>query len=360
MVGVLSTVLERKLSKRVSTTTVKPSYEKSLLDLLDVLFSPRKQLISILCSIPVGKEAEILSRSLLHIYENYSTWHYGLYDLLQHATSLEVSSTERIGTLFRSESMATKLLNSFLSRMGNNYLFSVLDAPLKSFFYRKVNLDVDSFKGHSIGDDIQPLLDRMLDQLKGEVTSFLNAILGSVAMCPPSIRIVLGTMCNTAVKKFQNTDETRRIVVAGYLFLRFFCPAIAMPNKYKLGGYGIDTNPALPELAVMRSLLLVAKCLQHIVNGTHFTESHMQSMNPWMREKLDVINSFCSNVTVVADDEMASLNGPSQLTEDEVLTESTIEALMTLHAYVHTYRNVILSKAQINDILVRFLEYSWT
>jgi hypothetical protein len=233
--------------------------------------------------------------------------------------------------------------------MGNDYLFSVLDAPLKSFFDRKVSLDVDSFKGHSIGDDIQPLLDRTLDQLKEEVTLFLNAILESVTVCPPPIRIVLGTMCNTAVKKFHNVDETRRVVVAGYLFLRFFCPAIAMPSKFKLGGCGID---ALPELAIMRSLLLVAKCLQHIVNGTHFAENHMLSMNTWMRDKLDLINSFCNNVTLVSDDELEALDSSAPISEDEVLTESTTEALMTLHAYVHTYRNLILSRTQMNDILV--------
>jgi hypothetical protein len=73
--------------------------------------------------------------------------------------------------------------------------------------------------------------------------------------------------------------------LGGVIFLRLFCPAIVAPEAYNLA-----SSPVPPH--VRRSLILVAKLLQNLVNEILFEkEEYMLDFNPWIQENVATIHA---------------------------------------------------------------------
>jgi len=81
--------------------------------------------------------------------------------------------------------------------------------------------------------------------------------------------------------------------VSGFIFLRFFCPAILGP-----GLFGLWNEPI--EKAQGRSLTLVAKTLQNLGNLVEFgyKEAFMKDMNPFIVQRFDRVKSFIDKISV--------------------------------------------------------------
>ena len=79
--------------------------------------------------------------------------------------------------------------------------------------------------------------------------------------------------------------------ISGFLFLRFFCPAILNPYNFGL----MDEHPSG---VVARNLTLVAKTLQSLANlSPSEKEPFMEIMNPFINSNIDkmqrCITQFC-------------------------------------------------------------------
>jgi GTPase-activator protein for Ras-like GTPase len=88
--------------------------------------------------------------------------------------------------------------------------------------------------------------------------------------------------------------EATSAVLGGFLFLRFICPCIVTPEKhFTVSGDLADHR---------RTLILVAKLLQALANGTFGNESYMLSMEKFITENTHVLSHFyervCENVTL--------------------------------------------------------------
>jgi neurofibromin 1 len=126
------------------------------------------------------------------------------------------------------------------------------------------------------------------------------------------------TLPYQVVKKF---PDSRYTSVGGWLFLRFFCPAITAPESFGImkeppppevacghvpfastltwnmtGFYAVPSftlyDTLLPCLQVRRFLVLIAKALQNISNNTQFKEPHMESLNVFITGNIDALNNF--------------------------------------------------------------------
>jgi hypothetical protein len=125
-------------------------------------------------------------------------------------------------------------------------------------------------------------------------TDIWESIAGSANRCPPEIRQILKYI--RAVAEDRYGDFLRTVAytsVSGFLFLRFFCPALLNPKLF-----GILRDHPQPK--AQRTLTLIAKSLQALANLSNFgqKESWMEPMNRFLTSHRqgvkDFIDSICS------------------------------------------------------------------
>ena len=91
----------------------------------------------------------------------------------------------------------------------------------------------------------------------------------------------------------QKSKEVRYTVVAGFLFLRFFCPAILGPKLFSLARDH-------PPMKSARAFTLIAKTLQNLANLVEFgwKEEFMKDMNSFIIENLENMKHFLDKISV--------------------------------------------------------------
>lgn len=108
----------------------------------------------------------------------------------------------------------------------------------------------------------------------------LDAINATLDQCPMPLRKIFNHMQTEVENKFPDVADIRYIVVSGFIFLRFFCPAILGPKLFGLRSY-------LPDFNTARTLTLSAKVLQNLANLVDFAqkEPYMIDMNEFIQER---------------------------------------------------------------------------
>lgn len=93
--------------------------------------------------------------------------------------------------------------------------------------------------------------------------------------------------------KFPDNNRPIETAIGGYLFLRFFNPALVVPD-------GIDIKVAGDLTAEnRRTLLLISKILQNLSNGVEFQkEEYMKPFNPYVKEKFDAMKEYFDQAAV--------------------------------------------------------------
>jgi len=88
----------------------------------------------------------------------------------------------------------------------------------------------------------------------------LVAIFKSAAYFPQELRTFLSAVKTQVEFKFPGSWDK---AIGGFLFLRFFCSAITVPDSYVL-------SKIVPPPTARRNLVLVAKVLQNLANNVLF------------------------------------------------------------------------------------------
>lgn len=191
--------------------------------------------------------------------------------------------------LFRGNSLLTQALDFHMRRLGKEYLEETLSEQILKINALNPDCEVDPSR-LSQGDDIS----KNWSQLKLLTTSVWDNIADSASRCPPEIRQILKYI--RAVAEDRYGDFLRTVAytsVSGFLFLRFFCPALLNP---KLFGLLRDH----PQPKAQRTLTLIAKSLQVLANLSTFgqKEEWMEPMNKFLsghRQAVkDYIDGICS------------------------------------------------------------------
>ncbi|PVH85256.1 hypothetical protein DL98DRAFT_568454 [Cadophora sp. DSE1049] len=189
--------------------------------------------------------------------------------------------------LFRGNSLLTQALDFHMRRLGKEYLEDVLSAKIMEINTMNPDCEVDPSR-ISNGDD----LDKNWKLLTSLTTDIWESISSSAKRCPPEIRQVLKYV--RAVTEDRYGDFLRTVSytsVSGFLFLRFFCPALLNP---KLFGLLRDH----PQPKAQRTLTLIAKSLQALANLSHFgqKESWMEPMNQFLARHRQGVKDFLDAV----------------------------------------------------------------
>ncbi|XP_018102486.1 neurofibromin isoform X2 [Xenopus laevis] len=226
-----------------------------------------------------------------------------LYQLLWNMFSKEVELADSMQTLFRGNSLASKIMTFCFKVYGATYLQKLLEPLLRTFItspeWQYVSFEVDSTRldGNEVLEENQRRLLQMTEK-------FFHAIINSTNEFPTQLRSVCHCLyqatCHSLLSKatVKEKKENKKSVVSqrfpqnsigavgSAMFLRFINPAIVSPYEAGI----LDKKPP-PRLE--RGLKLMSKILQSIANHVLFTkEEHMRPFNEFVKSNFDAARRF--------------------------------------------------------------------
>lgn len=143
---------------------------------------------------------------------------------------LSRSATMEANLLFRGNSLITKALDAHMRRLGSEYLEAVLGPRLRRIAERDPDCEVDPARVKSTEQ-----LDRSWATLLQLTTAIWKAISESAQACPTGLRLLFRHIRSCAEDRYGSFIRTVKYTsVSGFLFLRFFCPAILNPKLFGL------------------------------------------------------------------------------------------------------------------------------
>ncbi|XP_063642134.1 rasGAP-activating-like protein 1 isoform X6 [Pan troglodytes] len=234
---------------------------------------------------------------------------------LDYLTRREVARTMDPNTLFRSNSLASKSMEQFMKLVGMPYLHEVLKPVISRVFEEKKYMELDpckmdlgrtrriSFKGALSEEQMR---ETSLGLLTGYLGPIVDAIVGSVGRCPPAVRLAFKQLHRRVEERFPQAEhqDVKYLAISGFLFLRFFAPAILTPKLFDLRDQHADPQTS-------RSLLLLAKAVQSIGNlGQQLgqgKELWMAPLHPFLLQCVSRVRDFLDRLVDVDGDEEAGV-----------------------------------------------------
>jgi len=229
-------------------------------------------------------EADEMGEALCVIYQANDC----VMRLLKKLIRDEIRESDAAGTLFRGNSIASKTMKAYSKLIGLEYLRSTLAELTEQVLSNPGAYEVDPRKLPE-GDS----LDENWERLKEVTQQFLDAIIDSKGECPPEFRELCHFMLTEIETKFPDFKNAITYV-GGFIFLRFFVPAMVAPEGYKV----IDE---VPDQKSRRGLILVSKGLQNLSNGVQFgnKEAYMMPMNEFIIRNLHGVREFLEEIANV-------------------------------------------------------------
>uniref|UniRef100_A0A8C3X172 RAS protein activator like 1 n=1 Tax=Catagonus wagneri TaxID=51154 RepID=A0A8C3X172_9CETA len=237
---------------------------------------------------------------------------------LDYLTRREVARTTDPNTLFRSNSLASKSMEQFMKLVGMPYLHELLKPVINRVFEEKKYMELDpckmdlgrtrriSFKGASSEEHVR---EASLGLLTGYLGPIVDAIMGSVGRCPPAMRLAFKQLHQRVEERFPQAEheDAKYLAISGFLFLRFFAPAILTPKLFDLRDQHADPQTS-------RSLLLLAKAVQSIGNlGQQLgqgKELWLAPLHPFLLQSIARVRDFLDQLVDVDGKEEAG--GPAR------------------------------------------------
>ncbi|XP_015681813.1 rasGAP-activating-like protein 1 [Protobothrops mucrosquamatus] len=291
-----------RLQVRLAEDRILPSsYYQPLIDLLveSVLCLPEADdltPLALLEEVCLVESRQDVSTKLVKIFLGQGL----VIPFLDYLNFHEISRTTDPNTLFRSNSLASKSMEQFMKIVGMPYLHEVLKVIIHRIFDEKKYVELDpckiepsrakriSFKGSLSEAQIR---ESSLEVLKGYLGDIVDAIVGSTENCPSLMRVAFKQLYKRVEQRFKEAEsqEAKYIAISGFLFLRFFAPAILTPKLFNLRDQHADTQTS-------RTLLLLAKAVQSIGNlGLqlgHGKEQWMQPLHPFILASIGRVQEF--------------------------------------------------------------------
>ncbi|KAK9361704.1 hypothetical protein V1504DRAFT_420520 [Lipomyces starkeyi] len=190
--------------------------------------------------------------------------------------------------LFRGNSLLTKSLDAHMRRIGHDYITATLGDVIRHIVAENAYCEVDPTKLAN-----PETVDEHWAKLNAYMISIWDKIRHSARQCPPGLRRIFHNIRLYIENRFgEFLMAAWYSGVSGFLFLRFFCPAVLSP---KLFGLIQDHPPARTQ----RTLTLLAKGLQGLANRTQFgtKEPWMEPMNKFLNSHVHEFTDFISEIS---------------------------------------------------------------
>ena len=276
-----------------STIVLKTEYYSTFIDLIK-----KKDFEAMFIFGKVSPSREDAARCMIKIMGP------GYKEFVKTCIKAEIEDSPDGRTLFRGNSMASKALDLYMKLVGTSYLRQTIESVLKAIISSAQSFEVDPLRIDQKPVDSKKKKDSttltLEDQLAlnaknlTEYNSVVaNAIFNSSTKMPKELIEVFSVISETVNKNFPGNATVKYTAVSGFLFLRFFAPAILGPPLF---GLRVGVLDALNN----RKLLLIAKTLQNLSNLCEFgmKEPFMGPMNKFINDNMAALKEFIDKVTV--------------------------------------------------------------
>ncbi|KAJ3154929.1 Ras GTPase-activating protein 1 [Geranomyces michiganensis] len=240
----------------------------------------------------------------------------------------EIHATDNPNIIFRGNSMATKSLDQYMKVVGTSYLVDTIGLLVRQVYNAKDSCEVDPTRVEN-----PDTLARNWRKLKSLVESFWDAISRSVRSCPRELKEVFAFVRETALNKWNGADGTepnqsvQYVAISGFIFLRFFCPAILNPKIFNL----ISEQP---DPSTSRTFTLIAKILQNLANLSDFgsKEPYMAECNPFIAANVNSMKAFIDGISTIEPEGVRSPSPPNRDNAPASVPRKDIESLYQFFA----------------------------
>ncbi|XP_060598929.1 ras GTPase-activating protein 3-like isoform X2 [Ruditapes philippinarum] len=210
---------------------------------------------------PISSSAAcILGRVVDHLQEAAQPLvrvflHHGkIVPFMEALASYEIKHTLDHHTLFRGNTLLTKMLDELMKLVGLPYLHHILKPTIQQICTEHLPCEIDPTKLQDSEN-----INGNLDNLCQYIEQIFVAITSSGLVCPTDMSQVFHTLKQAACCQFPETTEVKYQVVSGFVFLRYFAPAILGPRFFDLIEDTVDAT-------TNRTLTLISKAIQGLGN----------------------------------------------------------------------------------------------
>uniref|UniRef100_A0A8C8Z9X8 Ras GTPase-activating protein 4B n=1 Tax=Prolemur simus TaxID=1328070 RepID=A0A8C8Z9X8_PROSS len=236
-------------------------------------------------------------------------------DFLDLLFQLELRRTSEANTLFRSNSLASKSMESFLKVAGMRYLHGIVGPIIDKVFEEKkyVELDPSKVEVKDVGcsglhrpQTEAEVLEQSAQTLRAHLGALLSSLSRSVRACPAVVRATFRQLFRRVRERFPGTqhENVPFIAVTSFLCLRFFSPAIMSPKLFYLRERHADARTS-------RTLLLLAKAVQNVGNmdtpASRAKEAWMEPLQPTVRQGVAQLKDFIAKLVDIEEKEELDL-----------------------------------------------------
>lgn len=141
----------------------------------------------------------------------------------------EISKLTDPTTIFRGNTLVSKMMDEAMRLSGLHYLHATLKPIVDAIVTDRKPCEIDPTRVKDMST-----VDANLINLQEYVERVFEAITKSAVHCPAVLCQIFHDLRECAAKHFPNNKEVRYSVVSGFIFLRFFAPAILGPKLFDL------------------------------------------------------------------------------------------------------------------------------
>uniref|UniRef100_A0AC35UIJ0 Ras-GAP domain-containing protein n=1 Tax=Rhabditophanes sp. KR3021 TaxID=114890 RepID=A0AC35UIJ0_9BILA len=187
-----------------------------------------------------------------------------------------LSQGHDVNTLFRSQTMTTKVIHELMKFVGKSYLKSTLKKLIDIIMKEKKCCEVDPSKLKN-KDDLEPNTRNLMLYAELAFTDMVD----SCQKCPTLLQEIFSDLKELVLTFYPGRTDVQRLTISSFLVMRFFATAILNPKQYGL-------VKEQPKDDVNRTLLLVSKILQKVTNSVVSGRS-LINKEPWLTP---ILNRF--------------------------------------------------------------------
>jgi len=166
--------------------------------------------------------------------------------------------------------------------IGQKYL-EIIQNSIEMVINDPDGYEVDPIKGKNQD------LSQNMNKLRSTCQKFVEIIINSIDKCPLPFRVITHYLVSEVVTRFPNASN---VAAAGFIFLRFFCPAILFPDTSGLISTELNDRTRRP-------LVLISKSIQNLANGLKSKETYLNDMNIFIDTNLGPVQDFLTKLATI-------------------------------------------------------------
>eukprot|EP01091_Cochliopodium_minus_P016554 TRINITY_DN6247_c0_g2_i1.p1 TRINITY_DN6247_c0_g2~~TRINITY_DN6247_c0_g2_i1.p1 ORF type:complete len:873 (-),score=246.05 TRINITY_DN6247_c0_g2_i1:33-2591(-) len=213
--------------------------------------------------------------------------------VIHHFIEDEIKNSQSLGTLFRGNSLASKLLKDYIPTISKDYLSQILLDFIKKIVSENKSMEIDPLKEENKVINVE-------ENLK-DLCKVTDELLTRIVDSAPNFPLPLRSICNclSSAVSLKYGEEQKALGVGALIFLRVFCPVITAPWFFGL----FNDISEVPETS-RRTLVLISKILtnianQQIVGENSQKEPFMKSTDQFVSENMEKSIKFLLGLTVL-------------------------------------------------------------